>query len=644
MAIRRFRRRKKDPQLTETTAPPAANPPSEPAPQDDADRPRSRTLALMGRIVREYQLRHWKKIVAGLLCMALVATCTFALPFLLRDVLDGALTGEPISLPGALEGMMTGLFAADPRLNNVIFVAVTVACLFIIKGSSAYGGETLMAMVGQRSVADIQTGMYANMMRSDLAHFHNTSTGSMISAFISDATKMRTLFADTITGIGRDLVTALGLIVAMFVLDWILSLLVFIVFPLAIWPIMVLGRKMRKVSGHTQQEMAHFTTLLDESFEGARHVKAYGMEDYETRRAGSLIDRIYRLNIRAVRTRAVAEPLLEVIAGIAIAGIILYAGIQIIDKVRTPGDFLAFVAALLFAYEPVRRLARLNANMQEGLAAADRVFHQLDRRPSIVDKPGAGVLKVTAGHIRFEAVTFSYTEGAAALAEITLDVPAGKTVALVGPSGAGKSTVQNLIPRFYDVDLGRVEVDGTDVRDVTIASLRANIGLVSQETSLFDDTILANIAYGRAGATDADIKAAAQAAAAHDFIEGLPEGYQTRVGGMGVKLSGGQRQRISIARAILKNAPILLLDEATSALDNESERQVQAALKKLMTGRTTLVIAHRLSTVADADLIYVLDQGRVAESGSHDDLLGQEGLYADLYRTHLSSTDAAAAE
>ena len=599
---------------------------------------------MMARIVRDYQLRHWKKIAAGLLCMALVAACTFVLPFLLRDVLDGALSGKPIDLPGPFEGVITGLFATDPRLNNVIFVAVTVAVLFVVKGSAAYGGETLMARVGQRSIADIQTEMYANLMRADLAHYHNTSTGSMISAFISDATKMRTLFADTITGIGRDLVTAAGLIVAMFVLDWILSLLVFIVFPLAVWPILVLGRKMRKVSGRAQHEMAEFTTLLDETFEGARHVKAYGMEAHETGRARSIINRLYKLSMRSVRTRAVAEPLLEVIAGIAVSGIILYAGIQIIGGARTPGDFLAFVAALLFAYEPVRRLARLNANMQEGLAAADRVFRQLDRRPSIVDKPDAKPLAVTEGHIRLDSVTFAYVDGAAALSDVTLDVPAGKTVALVGPSGAGKSTVQNLIPRFYDVNAGRVLVDGADVRDVTIASLRAGIGLVSQEISLFDDSIFANIAYGKAGASEAEVIAAAKAAAAHDFVESLPDGYQTRVGGLGVKLSGGQRQRISIARAILKNAPILLLDEATSALDTESERQVQAALKQLMSGRTTLVIAHRLSTVAEADLIYVLDGGRVAESGSHEELLRQDGLYAHLYRTQLSSPDAAAAE
>ncbi len=612
--------------------------------EDDGALPRGRTLALMVRIVRDYQLRHWKKIIAALICMALVATCTFALPFMLRDVLDGALSGQPIDMPGPFDNMVSGLFAANPQLNAVIFVSISIVILFLVKGTSAYGGEMLMAMVGQRSIADIQINMYAGLMRSDLAHFHNTSTGSMISAFISDATKMRTLFADTITGIGRDMVTALGLIVAMFVLDWVLSLLVLIVFPLAAWPIIVLGRKMRKVSGRTQQKMAQFTTLLDESFEGARHVKAYGMEDYESGRAAGVINRIYRLNIRSVRTRAVAEPLLEVIAGVAIGGIILYAGIQIIDKVRTPGDFLAFVAALLFAYEPVRRLARLNANMQDGLAAADRVFLQLDRQPKITDAPGAKPLKVAAGHIRLEAVTFSYVTGAAALKEVTIDVPAGKTVALVGPSGAGKSTVQNLIPRFYDVDHGRVLIDGTDVRDVTMASLRANIGLVSQETSLFDESIFANIAYGRIGASDAEIKAAAKAAAAHDFIEGLPEGYATRVGGLGVKLSGGQRQRISIARAILKNAPILLLDEATSALDTESERQVQRAMKQLMVGRTTLVIAHRLSTVADADLIYVLDGGKIAESGTHADLLAQNGVYAHLYRTQLTPSNAAAAE
>jgi subfamily B ATP-binding cassette protein MsbA len=388
---------------------------------------------------------------------------------------------------------------------------------------------------------------------------------------------------------------------------------------------------MRKVSANTQAEIAQFTTLLDETFKGARHVKAYGMEGYESGRAKALVERIFRLTFRAVRTKALANPTLEIIAGIAVAGVLAYGGWQVVHGGKSPGDYFAFIAALLFAYEPVRRLARLNANMQDSLAAAERVFAALDVKPTIVDAPGAKPLVVGAGAIRVERASFAYRADAPALRDVTIDVPAGKTVALVGPSGAGKSTVLNLIPRFYDLDSGAVTIDGQDVKGATLASLRAAIGIVSQETALFDDTIRANIAYGRPGASAAEIEAAARAAAAHDFIVGLPDGYATEVGGLGAKLSGGQRQRIAIARAILKNAPILLLDEATSALDTESERQVQAALRALMRGRTTLVIAHRLSTVLDADLIYVLDGGRVVDHGTHRALVAAGGLYASLY-------------
>jgi len=393
---------------------------------------------------------------------------------------------------------------------------------------------------------------------------------------------------------------------------------------------------MRRVSANTQAEIGQLTTLLGQTFQGARHVKAYGMETYEEARAATLFERIYKLVYRANRTRSRASPMIEAVGGAAVAVVIAYGGYQVINHARTPGSFFAFITALLIAYQPLKALATLNATLQEGLAAAQRVFEVLDIEPDIRDRPGAAPLRVAGGEIRFDDVRFSYQPHAIALDGISLTVPAGSTVALVGPSGAGKSTVLNLIPRFYDVSAGSIAIDGQDVRALTLASLRASLALVAQEASLFDDTVRGNIAYGRLTASDAEIAAAAEAAGADQFIAELPEGYDTLVGEHGTRLSGGQRQRVAIARAMLKDAPILLLDEATSALDNESERQVQAALKRLMQGRTTLVIAHRLSTIVGADLICVMDRGRIVESGKHAQLLARGGLYARLYETQFA--------
>lgn len=604
----------------------------------------ARTMPMVKRVVRDYLIRHWVRIAIGFALLGVVSAATATVPFIMKELLDNAFRGGAVEEGGWLTQAIAGLFSPDPRYNQLYFITLATAAIFIIKGSAAYGAETMMAYVGHRSIANIQETMFARLMRADLGYFHNTPTGQLISAFSNDVNKMRTLFSDTVTGIGRDIVTVIALVIAMFWIDWILSSVAFFVFPLAAIPINEIGRRMRKVSANTQVEMAQFTTLQEESFQGIRHVKAYGMEEYESERAHSVVERIFRLNFKAARVRAIAEPLLEVIAGVAIAGVLLYGGYQVIAGARTPGDFGAFIAALLLAYEPVRKLARLNANLQEGLAAAERVFANLDIEPEITDRPGATALAMKEGAVRLDNVVFTYHSGAPALGSdsggITIDVPAGKTIALVGPSGAGKTTVLNLIPRFYDVDSGAVLIDGQDVRDVTLPSLRSKIGLVSQETSLFDDTIRANIAYGRQGASQDQIEAAARAAAAHDFIMDLPQGYDTRVGGLGAKVSGGQRQRISIARAILKDAPILLLDEATSALDTESERQVQAALDSLRQGRTTIVIAHRLSTIVDADIIYVLEEGQVVESGGHAELLSAKGAYAKLHQTQMGGAAA----
>ncbi|HVH79594.1 MAG TPA: ATP-binding cassette domain-containing protein, partial [Stellaceae bacterium] len=490
----------------------------------------------------------------------------------------------------------------------------------------------------------IRNALYHRVIRADLAYFGANASGTLISRFTNDVLPLRGAAANVLVAIGKDAVTVVFLMALMFYQDWVLALASCFAFPMAIRPIVKIGRRMRRVSTNTQVEMGQLTTLLSQTFQGARHVKAYGMEAYEEGRAAALFGRIYRLVYRSFRIRARASPLMEALGGAAVAVVIAYGGYQVIHDARTPGAFFSFITALLLAYQPLKSLATLNASLQEGLAAAQRIFDVLDIEPQIRNIPGAQPLGITGGEIHLDSVRFGYQPNAVALDDISLTVPAGSTVALVGPSGAGKSTVLNLIPRFYDVSAGSIAIDGQDIRSVTLSSLRASLALVAQEASLFDDTVRANIAYGRLSATDSEIEAAATAAGADRFIAELPQGYDTLVGEHGARLSGGQRQRIAIARAMLKDAPILLLDEATSALDNESERQVQAALKRLMQGRTTLVIAHRLSTIVGADLICVMDRGRIVESGKHAQLLARGGLYARLYETQFASEELIGAE
>ena len=578
--------------------------------------PPASTQALVGRLLRDHVRPYAGRLALALVLMAIVAASTATLAKLMEPVLDQVFTNRD---PAALRQ-----------------VALVVLVVFAVKGLASYGEAVLMNGVGQRIIADLQAALFGRLIHADLAFFNDTATGSLISHFTNDANLLRGAVSNSLTGIGKDTLTLVALVGVMFYQDWLLALIAFFAFPTAVLPIRKLGKRMRKVSTSTQLELGRFTTLLDQVFQGARHVKAYGMEQAETTRASALIDRLYRLAFKAGKVRAASHPIMETLGGIAIVAVILYGGAQVIEGARTTGTFFSFITALLLAYEPVKRLANLNNSLQEGLAAAQRLFASLDAEPQIRDAADARPLEVARGEVRFERVSFGYRTGSAALDEISLTVPAGKTAALVGPSGAGKSTILNLIPRFYDVGAGRVTIDGQDVRKVTLASLRGAIGLVAQEVGLFDDSVRANIAYGRPAASEAEIVAAARAAAAHDFITALPEGYDTPVGELGIKLSGGQRQRLAIARAMLKDAPILLLDEATSALDTESERQVQAALRLLMRGRTVLVIAHRLSTVVDADIIYVIEAGRVVEQGSHAELLARGGAYARLHALQFS--------
>jgi subfamily B ATP-binding cassette protein MsbA len=579
----------------------------------------AKSWPLVRRLVVAYVRQHIWRLGAALACMAVVAACTAATAQMMKPLIDEVFTDR------------------DP--TALYWIAPVILGIFLAKGLANFGEAVLMNYTGGKVVAQLRSELYRRLILQDLAFFNHTSPGSLVSRFLNDVGALKSAVSTTMTGFGRDLLTALALTGLMFYQDWLLALIAFFAFPTAVWPIVRIGRRLRRVSSNTQVEMGRFTTLLDETFQGIRHVKAYGMESHEIGQADRTIDEVFRLNQKAAVTRNLLAPIMETLGGFAIVAVLLYGTQQVLERGSTPGAFFAFVTALLLAYEPVKRLAKLNADLQEGLAAAQRIFAILDQKPRVVDHPGAKPLQLVGGEVQLEDVHFAYDGKGPALSGVSLRVPAGKTVALVGPSGAGKSTILNLLPRFYDVHGGRVLVDGQDVREVTLASLRAATALVSQEVIMFDETVRANIAYGRAGASNEEIEEAARNANAHEFICELPQGYDTPVGPRGAKLSGGQRQRIAIARAMVKNAPILLLDEATSALDSESERHVQRALKLLMRGRTTLVIAHRLSTVIDADLIYVLRDGQVAEQGSHAELLRRGGLYAHLYAQQFAEQE-----
>ncbi len=583
---------------------------------DENSQPRaesSRTLLV--RLVREYVRPYMRRMLLAVFFMVIAAGGDAALARLMQPVLDDVFENKDQDM--------------------LILVTILVVVVTLVKGAATYGQTVLMAFVGQRIIADLQTKLFGHVIRFDLAFFHDTASGKLVSRMTNDINLMRNAVANTLTGLIKDSLSLVFLVGVMFWMDWKLALLAFVVFPIAVFPIVRIGRRLRKVSTSALDELGRFTARLNEAFQGVRHIKAYNMEAFETKRTEGLIESVFRLVYKALRTRAAASPIMETLGGVFIAAVIFYGGSQIIDNELTTGEFFAFIAAMLMAYRPLKALANLNANLQEGLAATQRVFGILDSEPRIVSEPGAPALAVNGGEIDFSYVSFRYDTGTPALNGVSLNVPAGNTVALVGPSGAGKSTILNLLPRFYDADGGQVTIDGTDVRDVDLTSLRNAIGLVSQETVLFDDSVRANIAYGRPDASEAEIIAAAEGADAHAFITELPEGYDTLIGEHGAKISGGQRQRLSIARAMLKDAPILLLDEATSALDPETERQIQHSLRHLMQGRTTLVIAHRLTTVQEADIIYFIKDGRVAESGSHHDLLAKDGAYARLYALEL---------
>jgi subfamily B ATP-binding cassette protein MsbA len=579
----------------------------------------AKTFYLVKRLVREHVAKQRLPLGGALLLMALSSGMTTVLAKLMEPVIN--------------EAFYQG------NLSELYEIAGAVVVVFAVRGWATFGQTTLLNYAGQCIVSELQNSLFRHLIQSDLSFFSRQSPGALTARFTNDAGMLRGTVSNVLTSIGRDMISVIGLVGLMFYQDWKLACIASVTFPIAVLPISRIGKRMRRLSHSAQQETGQLAIRLDEAFQGVRQVKAHGMEGHEESRVRQTIFTLFRLANKGTRIRAIANPVLETLSGVAIAAVMVYGGQAVIHGGKTPGAFFSFIAAVLLAYEPVKRLSQLNAGLEEGLAAAERVFTMLDARPVIVDSPNARPLAVAGGAIALENVTFTYGGEATALDRLELEIPSGATVALVGPSGAGKTTIFNLILRFFDPDSGRVLIDGQDLRDVTTASLRAAIALVSQDSLLFDDSIRANILYGRPTAKEAEVVAAAIGAHADSFIQELPEGYDTAVGPRGVRLSGGQRQRILIARAMLRNAPILLLDEATSALDNESERIVQAALQKLKHGRTTVVIAHRLSTVVSADCIYVMDKGRVVEQGRHSELLARGGVYARLYDQQFAAQD-----
>ena len=570
------------------------------------------SIPLMRRLWDESVQHHKKRLLVAALLMAVVAGATAMTAWLIDPVINELFVKK--------DDTMLGL------------IALGVFMTFMIRSLATYAQDLLITFVGQRIVADTQTRLFRHLLRQDVETLQADHSATLLSRFTFDINMMRYAVSDAVVVIGRDSLTIVFLVGLMFYQEWLLASIALVVAPLSSYPIQLLGKKVRSITRQTQEEMGELTTQLAQSFQGIRTVKSFRMEGQEESRANRLVERLFDLNYRMAKARSATQPATDLFAGIAIAAVILYGGTRVMSGETTAGAFFSFMTALMLAYQPLRVLGRMSARIQEGLAAADRVFKLMDQRASIVDKPDAVSVPREAGSVRFDGVSLRYGKGdGQALSGVIFDAPAGKTTALVGPSGAGKSSVLNLIPRFYDVAGGAVSVNGHDVRDVTLDSLRDAIALVSQEVVLFDDTIASNIRYGRWGASESEIHAAAKAAAAADFIEALSLDYNTVVGEQGLRLSGGQRQRIAIARALLKDAPILLLDEATSALDTESERQIQQALATLMQGRTTIVIAHRLSTVINAEMIHVMDHGRVTQSGNHQDLLDQGGLYAKLH-------------
>jgi subfamily B ATP-binding cassette protein MsbA len=523
-----------------------------------------------------------------------------------------------------------------PHQQQVGEVAVAIIGLSLLKGTGAYFSDYLMTDVGQRVVRDLRDQLHRHMVGQSAAFFARRTTGQLLSRLTNDVGQVQHVVAETVGDLLQEGLGVVFYAALLFYYDARLAIVCVTAAPIIVYPLAKLGRRLRKTSRRSQEALEHLTHVAGEAYTGHRIVKAFGAEAREGAKFRKASDELYRTNIRVTRIVSVLPPIMEMLGAFAIAGALYYGAHSIAAGRLTSGEFAAFVAALLFMYGPIKKLSRVNASLQQAIAAAERIFEVLDRHTEVRERPGATVLQPFHESVEFREVVFAYDDQAKPILKgVSFTVSRGQVVALVGRSGAGKTTRMNLVPRFFDVTGGGILIDGVDVRDVTLPSLRAQIGIVTQETILFDDTVSSNIAYGRPDASRAEIEAAARAAHAHEFITTLSQGYETMIGERGQRLSGGQRQRLAIARALLKNSPILILDEATSSLDTESELLVQEALANLMKDRTSFVIAHRLSTVRKADAIVVMDRGRIVDIGRHDELLARGGLYTRLHDLQL---------